>query len=196
MPWSFSFRMFTVHMKELVIRLERIRHVTLRDSNESESERFVHRLMGQLNISFISFQKYLKYAIWNLCRMELRSAAIKEEKTQKVSKAKVHGCPMCESRFVRFDGLQLHIRDVHTKERPFKCEECEKTFKDKKQLSNHVERIHRKIQGSNRCPSCDKCFYEPAHLRKHMESHIPSAERRRDFECQFCHKRSFSKQVT
>ena len=52
-------------------------------------------------------------------------------------KAGAYLCPYCGKQFSRPSHIQRHIR-VHTGERPFKCEKCEKTFKEKRDMMSHM----------------------------------------------------------
>ena len=48
-------------------------------------------------------------------------------------------CPLCGKSFVK---LQIHIRDVHLKLRPYKCHFCEKTFGQSGNRRVHMKRYH------------------------------------------------------
>ena len=39
-------------------------------------------------------------------------------------------------------GLKSHIRTFHEGIKPYNCSECEKCFSLKKDLKNHIEKIH------------------------------------------------------
>ena len=47
-----------------------------------------------------------------------------------------------------------------------KCEECDKSFKDKTQLETHVKRVHVKYE----CDECDKVFQYEILLERHIEA--------------------------
>ena len=48
----------------------------------------------------------------------------------------------------------------------FKCDECEKSFKDEKKLRDHTEKMHVKYE----CDDCDKVFKYEAVFEKHKEA--------------------------
>ena len=58
----------------------------------------------------------------------------------------------------------------------YKCEECEKCFKDENKLQNHRDKMHVKFE----CDECEKVFKYEAVLEKHKEA------AHEDFQL-FCH---------
>ena len=42
---------------------------------------------------------------------------------------KPYECDVCEKRFSRSDDLKDHVR-IHTNERPYECDVCEKRFRE------------------------------------------------------------------
>lgn len=49
----------------------------------------------------------------------------------------------CEQRFCRNDELNRHYRSVHTSERPYKCELCDRTFSRSDHRLGHMKRFHK-----------------------------------------------------
>ncbi|GMR36632.1 hypothetical protein PMAYCL1PPCAC_06827 [Pristionchus mayeri] len=64
-------------------------------------------------------------------------------------------------------ALAAHIRSVHTKDRPFKCMLCDRTFVRKNDLKTH-EMTHQ-ATATLICPSCNKAFKRIAGLRAHKK---------------------------
>ncbi|XP_058834683.1 zinc finger protein 286A-like [Topomyia yanbarensis] len=55
---------------------------------------------------------------------------------------KTSSCEFCNKVFDRPSSLQVHIR-THTKERPFYCRDCPKTFVSNSALASHIKHNHR-----------------------------------------------------
>lgn len=73
----------------------------------------------------------------------------------------------CMKTFYREDKLKRHLF-THSKDKPFKCEQCNKGYARRDNLNDHM-RIHTGIY-SHVCRICEKGFLGPHKLKKHMRS--------------------------
>ncbi|KAL7303929.1 hypothetical protein TKK_0004047 [Trichogramma kaykai] len=77
--------------------------------------------------------------------------------------------------------------ELHNQSKPFKCDICDKSFKQKSNLTSHIHAVHDRIKPFE-CEICHKSF--PA--RSHLKRHIMGVHKRiKRSECEICHK-SFS----
>ncbi|XP_050313885.1 zinc finger protein ZFP2-like [Anthonomus grandis grandis] len=86
----------------------------------------------------------------------------------------------CDARYTIRPDLKDHIRKVHTRERPFKCNVCRKTF-----LTGSVYYQHRLIHTNDRrysCEICHKKFFRADALNNHKRIHTDE----RPFACSVC----------
>lgn len=110
----------------------------------------------------------------------------------------LYSCAQCNFKTpIRSRLTNTHAR-IHSDERNFKCDRCDKAFKNAKQLKNH-RRTHLETSGTvkssaaggatttaghvHQCRHCDRLFYNQRHLRNHERSlHEGGAE----FRCDVC----------
>ncbi|KAL1502148.1 hypothetical protein ABEB36_007334 [Hypothenemus hampei] len=95
---------------------------------------------------------------------------------------KPFACPHegCEARYTIRPDLKDHIRKVHTRERPFKCNVCKKCF-----LTGSVYYQHRLIHTNDRrygCEICNKRFFRADALNNHKRIHTDE----RPYPCNVC----------
>lgn len=96
---------------------------------------------------------------------------------------KIYSCPCCTETFTVLRQLKQHLRN-HEDDRPFRCMECDKRYKQNAHLMVHVRTVH-EGRRPYECPDCGKTFARRSHLVAHGVTH--SGERR--FQCQLCDRR-------
>lgn len=97
---------------------------------------------------------------------------------------RVFKCDECQKSFKLLSHLKMHIYRFHTMERPYPCDSCGKRYASVTDL-----RCHLLIHSSERphvCSFCSKGFFSAKDLRKHLQIHTGE----RQFECDVC-KRKF-----
>ena len=95
---------------------------------------------------------------------------------------KPYKCQQCVKSFVQKCDLNTHQRIHHTAEKPHECKQCGKCFEHKCSLKTH-QRVHTG-QMVYSCPLCDKVFSRRYYLRQHQRIHTGF----RPFVCWQCDK--------
>ena len=94
-------------------------------------------------------------------------------------------CLQCGKFYVTNNVLREHVRMVHFKIKPHKCNICDgKAFSTRRNLAIHVNAVHNEIKGHK----CDHCSYECSQESR-LKNHIQSVHLKiRPFKCDKCQK--------
>eukprot|EP00092_Neocalanus_flemingeri_P017356 GFUD01018771.1.p1 GENE.GFUD01018771.1~~GFUD01018771.1.p1 ORF type:complete len:448 (+),score=64.03 GFUD01018771.1:73-1416(+) len=89
-------------------------------------------------------------------------------------------CEVCDKMFFTIGNKNRHLKS-HTGQKNHQCEECEKSYTEKRQLENHKEIVH---QGKRDyfCSVCPKSFTRSNSLNAHMRLHTGQEV----LQCEFC----------
>ena len=124
---------------------------------------------------------------WSCPNCETR---IKQQRDLKVPMLKIHGldrmkedymedqeqdlfeCEDCNLTFKYKKNLKTHVKTKHLENsRLFECEECSSKFKDRRNLINHIRVKHKPDKPEHICSVCGKVFQEKKNMRKHEKKH-------------------------
>ncbi|XP_069461381.1 zinc finger protein 501-like isoform X2 [Ambystoma mexicanum] len=114
------------------------------------------------------------------------SERLKRQSSEGVEE-KPYKCNECEKSFRQNSGLLKHQRN-HTGEKPYKCNHCGKSFARSSSLSLH-KRIHTGEKPYH-CTVCEKSFSQSSSLIKHQRTHTGE----RPYPCMYCGKTFTQKQ--
>ncbi|XP_053699390.1 zinc finger protein 235-like [Sabethes cyaneus] len=92
-------------------------------------------------------------------------------------------CTICGKAWMTNSRLAVHMR-VHTGERPYKCNNCSKTFKSAETRNAHWLAVH-SGEKKFKCEICDKSFPYKATLKIHRAVHGVECRH----ECSHCGKK-------
>ena len=80
-------------------------------------------------------------------------------------------------------GLERHMV-THSDERPYKCNQCDLTFKSTDTMISHKTEVHVATR-NHECSYCKKKFKKPFALKRHLDIHIGNYRA----QCEICDKR-------
>lgn len=108
----------------------------------------------------------------------------RHEKIHTCPKIPRHHCGECDRVYLNIADYEKHII-THTKNRPFACSYCEKSFAFKQGLERH-EVSHDYISQPHPCQYCEMRFPSTARLQRHLSKEHAGT---RPFPCSKCSKR-------
>ncbi|KAK9496738.1 hypothetical protein O3M35_013027 [Rhynocoris fuscipes] len=90
----------------------------------------------------------------------------------KVNTIKWHRCSYCSKEFKRSSDLIRHIK-IHTREKPFTCKLCFRTFTVRSALGVHMRCHSEELlkNGHYLCDICDKVFSSSTNFKLHKKTH-------------------------
>ena len=148
--------------------------------------------------SFVEKQT-LKRHTKSIHEIENRSAKCVEDEvineeglnTAKSYRTKKVECGICH-KIIYQRNLLKHIRSVHERIKPFRCETCASSFAEKKDMLRHIGTVH---EGKKlyKCDTCQTSFSQKANLNGHIKK---VHEKNKPFSCGSCNaKFSFQKDL-
>jgi len=96
---------------------------------------------------------------------------------------KPHKCKSCVARFKTKTELGIHVRYMHTHEKPNKCPDCDYMCVEAGKLKRHMK-CHTG-ERPYQCPHCTYASPDSFGLNRHMRTHTGE----KPYECEFCHSR-------
>ena len=123
----------------------------------------------------------------------IEDQVIKEEglNTAKSYRTKKVECGICH-KIIYQRNLLKHIRSVHERIKPFRCEKCASSFAEKKDMLRHIGTVH---EGKKlyKCDTCKTNFSQKANLNARIKT---LHEKNKPFSCGSCNaKFSFQKKL-
>lgn len=97
----------------------------------------------------------------------------------------LYKCTECSFRTPILSRLNNTHMKIHSNVKEYRCELCEKCFKNTKQLKNH-RRIHSGNTVVHRCNYCNKSFFNVRYLKVHINKNHKSIDD--SFKCDICQK--------
>ncbi|XP_055374529.1 gastrula zinc finger protein xFG20-1-like [Condylostylus longicornis] len=138
----------------------------------------------------VYISKPIEKIICDICGKETPKTNMKQHLRSHDSSRYTHKCNICTKLFISEKSLNLHIKNLHIKNRPFACtfEHCEKRFVNEIALKSHA--IRHTSPRQYKCETCNKSFIYQHRLEEHIKIYHVNG---RIFKCETCEKRFFDK---
>ncbi|XP_063694951.1 zinc finger protein 239-like [Bolinopsis microptera] len=121
------------------------------------------------NPSFLCSSSIAKMFACSSCGVMFQSRSELYSHFRDIHKHKLFSCSYCSKLFTRSSSLKTHTR-VHTGERPYQCTECGKTFTQLSNVLQHNRDVHIKDKRF-KCKLCEKGFSRLETLQCHIRVH-------------------------
>ena len=76
-------------------------------------------------------------------------------------------CDNCDKSFRQKAHLQRHVASVHEGIKSFQCNDCAKYFTTKRSMCDHIATVH-ELKKPFHCDICNRCFTSKAYIAKHI----------------------------
>lgn len=116
---------------------------------------------------------------WDECNQDsVQSSLLDEEQnidddgfTSDDVKKRSFPCSLCSKKFRQSSNQKKHIRQVHWKLKPYRCQDrnCKKMFAQKSVAFTHFTTVHMGCRPYS-CPLCTKTFSDKSNMRKHVRN--------------------------
>jgi len=127
----------------------------------------------------------------DLCGVQCVSKRALQTHKRRAHEEKLIKCEVCDIKVKSNYDMRMHMQRKHSDERPYQCDECDKTFKTKDGLKSHKEIRH--VAGANGQLACQLCpglfFKSWKDNRNHMLDCHPDAM----FSCEHCDHKAINK---
>ena len=97
-------------------------------------------------------------------------------------------CDNCEKTFKQLKALERHVKIKHEKIKDHKCEECGKAFLYILSLNDHISCVHEGKEKNQKCSKCDKAFYTVQRLQNHVRLVHERPKNYGKHKCDICGK--------
>merc|ERR1719186_351192 len=132
-------------------------------------------------VGFSSHELLLEYLEnTGIKRGGCRKLWIKKNKEDVKAGILKHVCQECGIGFNMSSQLEVH-KKFHSKDRPYKCTECDKEYKTRFNLNEHMRDRH---SGEHTCPECGKVFASKRNMQQHVKNVCTVEEGK--FKCTEC----------
>ena len=84
---------------------------------------------------------------------------------------KKYQCLQCLAEFDDIKSHKAHV-EGHALEKPFKCDKCGLHLSNASGLKKHQRRVHEKSGPTYQCDQCNKSFFDKFDLSRHVRTHL------------------------
>ena len=125
---------------------------------------------------------------WNSILFKIHHKKVHKEQIDP-SKMVSYKCHMCSKTFISPAALRIHR--CHHPRPKFKCQHCDKLYKNQTCLTEHIEVMHSDKKPEYTCEQCGKVYNRLRSLKFHQQEHVNG---KKMYKCAFCPKQYTSKQ--